>query len=175
MTPVSLSLHRFAAFFLRAVSTLLTLASVYSEAPHQLSCPTRWEHASDRNHQSGRFSPCRSCMDLAALIAPISMLAFVRAQSRRSHGAGKIRRPDGSCCICCQGDGSTTTGAFCRWPLASHAGTPTGAMRRAYVRRFPTIAPMNESSRVSVWTLTLPSFSLHANSSTYRNRCLADA
>lgn len=55
-------------------------------------------------------------------------------------------------------------------PEASHADT--SAMRRAYVRRFPTMASMNESSRLSVWRFTSPSFNLQVNSSMYRNRCL---
>ncbi len=58
-------------------------------------------------------------------------------------------------------------------PEELHAGT--FAMSLAYVRRLPTMASMNESSRSSVWRFTSPSLSLQVNSSTYRNRCLGEA
>lgn len=61
-----------------------------------------------------------------------------------------------------------------RLPRA-HACTPVGAIRRAYVSRLPTTASMNESSRCRVWRFTSPSFNRHANSSMYRERCLAEA
>lgn len=57
--------------------------------------------------------------------------------------------------------------------MAGHADT--FAMSRAYVRRLPTMASMNESSRSSVWRFTSPSLSLQVNSSIYRNRCLGEA
>lgn len=48
-------------------------------------------------------------------------------------------------------------------------------MSLAYVSRLPTMQSMKESSLSSVCRATLPSFSLHANSSMYRARCLAEA
>ncbi len=227
MTPVSLSLHRLAAFFSRAVSTLLTSARVCSEALRQLSCLSLWVCSS-------RYLPSliNCCLYFKLVVTQRNLDNFPKLYPKSIALRAYFRKPvlrrclAGTCRIKQLLDALyhgllyirilaavlITLISKCRpWlqllnsqpqmsdavtlvPMTpiqdvlfyhqaaadhtarfGHAGTPTGAMSRLYVSRFPTMASINESNRSRVWRFTSPSFSLHANSSTYRNRCLAEA
>jgi len=66
--------------------------------------------------------------------------------------------------------GGASTKPFVSPDREVHADT--FAVSLAYVSRLPTMASTKDANRSSVWRFTSPSLSLHANSWTYRSRCL---
>lgn len=170
MSIVSLYLHRVWPFFSRAFSRPSLFRAVGSEGLHLLSRLTLWEYSSllctftvaclagKGIAHSTMVDSYSSLPGPAAVWASISIIRGLSYESL-SRTRRKVLPPNSDA------TSATSQGA--------HAGTL--AMSRAYVRRLPKMASTKESSRSNVCRFTLPSFSLNANSSTYRARCLGEA